>query len=78
MSGSTLFELNTNLETEYVDFLRDALKLIVVSTVFYLLQNEILNKPFKLVSDQFVNMVALLILGLSVYHLVVRKLSNLF
>ena len=48
MSGSTLFELNTNLETEYVDFLRDALKLIVVSTVFYLLQNEILNKPFKL------------------------------
>jgi len=77
---SSLLEFNTELEPEYKDFLKDIVKLVVVAIIFEILQTEVLEKKsqIKFLSNNFFELVSFIIIGLAVYHLVVKKITNLF
>ena len=77
---SSLLEFNTELEPEYKDFLKDIVKLVVVAIIFEILQTEVLEKKsqIKFLSNNFFELISFLIIGLAVYHLVVKKITNLF
>ena len=77
---SSLLEFNTELEPEYKDFLKDIVKLVVVAIICEILQTEVLEKKsqIKFLSNNFFELVSFIIIGLAVYHLVVKKITNLF
>jgi len=77
---SSLLEINTNLEPEYSDFSKDIVKLVVVGIVFEVLQTEVREKKsqIKFLTNNFFELMSFLIIGLAVYHLIVKKISNLF
>ena len=76
---SSLLEFNTELEPEYKDFLKD-IKLSSCCYTFEILQTEVLEKKsqIKFLSNNFFELVSFLIIGLAVYHLVVKKLLIFF
>ena len=69
-----VYEVRTELDREYKDFLNDLVKLTTVYFVAVYLHCTLNAKPAKLIEALGVEIYALLVLGLVAYHLVVKLL----
>lgn len=80
MTNSPIFLIETDLNYEYVDLLNDVIKYITVIVVIHILLNyeygrrTALKLASGLFTDDFLNLLIFIILGLMAYNLVVRKL----
>jgi hypothetical protein len=80
MTNNPIFLIETDLNYEYVDLLNDVIKYITVIVVIHVLLNYEYGRrtALKLASgfftDDFLNLLIFIILGLMAYNLVVRKL----
>ena len=74
--AKVLIELPSDLDSEYKGFMRDTVKLLTVSVIFYLLYIEVFGDN-NLSDKQFTNLISFVIIGLAAYHLVISKIVNL-
>ena len=80
MTNQPIFLIETDLDYEYVDLLNDVIKYITVIIVIHVLLNYEYGKKMALklasgfFTDDFLNLLIFIILGLMAYNLVVRKL----
>ena len=74
--AKVLIELPSDLDSEYKGFIRDTVKLLTVSVIFYLLYIEVFGDN-NLSDKQFTNLISFVIIGLAAYHLVISKIVNL-
>ena len=73
---NALYDFNLKLSNEYADYLEDVTKLIV-TMVCYQIFGNIIQGTSPLLPEGAMHAILYVILGLSVYHLIIKKLFRL-
>ncbi len=71
---ATLFVINLGLEKDYEAWINDLIKVLTFRTVQNVLTNYANGTPNKMLDKKWVQDTIFILLGFSVYHLVVKKL----
>lgn len=73
----SLLQLDLNLTPEYKDFIDDLMKFATFQTVTHILTNLNTGTTEQLFNGNFLKGLIFLLIGIAVYHLVIKKLFNL-
>lgn len=74
---SALFQIDLGISDEYDALIKDLLKVAVAAIVFHLLSEYSGKGPTKLFSEDVLVNIIHILLGVSAYHLVGKKLISL-
>lgn len=70
----SLFELNVNLPSEYLPFLNDLLRIIVIQLVAQIMFTLYNSTEYPFLSEIFILTILFLVVGVCVYWLIIKKI----